>query len=72
MFAVLPFILNWRFSGWVVGVADAGCGIVLAALLAASILVFPKHAATIVNFAGRHVHGWPVSSAIERGVDELP
>jgi predicted acylesterase/phospholipase RssA len=73
LFAVLPFILDRVFSGgWWVGVANAGCGIALGVLLAASILVFPKHTAAIVRFGGKHVRGWPVSSVIERGVEKLP
>jgi patatin-related protein len=72
LFGAAPFFLHLKLSGIALGLATAFCGIVFGTLLAASILVFPKHTAAIVNFAGRHVHGWPVSSAIERGVDEVP
>jgi predicted acylesterase/phospholipase RssA len=73
LFAVLPFILaRWVSGAWWVSVANAGCGIALGVLLAASILIFPRHTAAIVRFGGKHVHGWPVSSAIGRGVEKLP
>jgi hypothetical protein len=72
LFGVAPFLLHLKLSGIPLGLATAVCGIALGALLAASILVFPKRTAAIVNFAGRHVSGWPVSSAIERGVEKLP
>lgn len=72
VFAAAPIVLDWKYSGAWIGVVTAICGVVLAGLLAASILVFPKRVSVIVKRGAGLVHGGPVKSLIERGVDKLP